>query len=240
MNAAANSPRVPPPSHYENLLRRFTFVLAVAVLVRFVAGCAAPAGPHVAIHVAPVAEAAAEPVFVNAPIDTRAIVILVHGFQRVCLGAAVGPKHIYTAAHCLRPGLGFVPSTTWLARGGVASPGAVVPLTPLFSDAGIDRAFLEHDGPPLEAWLDIAPVPRDAWVWATVYREAPARFERLLDTSGEPGYFAAARIEHGDSGGPVITADGAFVGIVTHCRNNIDQTYACNGGGLWRPFGVVY
>lgn len=220
------------------LLARVRLWLRLAPLL-FAVSCAVPvSAPPAAVTVPP----AAEPTFVDAPIDARAVVVIVSGFQRICTGVAVSPVHIYTAAHCVRQNMGFVRADAWLAKGGVAPPSAVVPLELVSSDAGLDRALftLAAGAAALPAWLEIMPARRDDWVWAVVYREAPARLERLLDTSGEPGYFAAAPVDHGDSGAPVIAENGTLVGIVTNCRGPVELVDVCTGGGTWRPFGIEY
>lgn len=236
---AYRAPRALAGVQVRRLLARLRLWLRLAPLL-FAVACAAPVGPPERARAAVVSPV--EPRFVDAPVDPAAIVVIVHGFQRICLGVAVSPVHVYTAAHCTRDGLTFVRGDVWLERGGVARPSDLVPLTLVSADAGLDRALLEAPSDAaLDTWLDIAPARRDAWVWAVVYREAPARLERILDTSGEPGYFASAPIQHGDSGAPVIAENGALVGLVTNCRDYTDTEADCDaGGGVWRPFGVDY
>lgn len=219
------------------LLARLRAWLRLAPLL-FAVACAAPVSAPVVVT--PTVEP--EPAFVEAPIDPRAVMVIVSGWQRICTGVAVSPVHVYTAAHCVRDTLGLVRADVWLAGGGVAPPSVVVPLELVSSDVGLDRALLAlgAGAEPLPAYVEILPARRDAWVWAVVYREAPARLERLLDTSGEPGYFAAAPVTHGDSGAPVIAENGALVGIVTNCRGPVELVDVCTGGGLWRPFGIEY
>jgi hypothetical protein len=225
---------------------------ALAVTLLALVGCSAAPGAHRLEAQAVIVEAPTDDsdhVFLTAPIDTRAVVVLISGYQRKCTGVAVTPWHIYTADHCLQDAdavgvqstLRFVTAQHWADRGGTLAANEPHTTTVIARDAGMDRALLQSSV-ELEAFLDIAPVHRDEWVWTVVQRDA--RWEALLDTSGEPGKFAAnVPIDHGDSGAPVINVYGQLVGITTNCLNDheIDNPATnCDGGGRWRPFAMWY
>jgi hypothetical protein len=159
-----------------------------------------------------------------------------------CGATAIGARHVMTAAHCLakrdnRPlpvepgaeGPGYVDGATWAASAGGFAP--LVATVVVWSDVARDLAMLET-AEDLPAWLPVRSVADREPVWAIVQRAAPTRFDELLDESGEAGWLSTAPVEVGDSGSPVVGADGSLVGVLVSCEGDV-EAQTCRGGGWY-------
>lgn len=140
-----------------------------------------------------------------------------------CGAALIGPTLLVTAAHCVHG------QHRYRRDGAAVSHG----LDLIALNSADDVAWFRTRA-PVDAWFRRRAAVDGEHVFALVRRDD--QWVALAETSGVVGHFShGVPIRHGDSGSPVVGADGAIVGIVVTCFVKTGVPGVCIGGGNWRP-----
>lgn len=198
--------------------------VAVAALTALLAGCGAAEQPTPA---EPSVSAASAPVPTDVINERAASVVKVEGIATSCgkrlsgTGFVIGPGQVMSMAHAVAGA-----ETVSVLAGDTSYPATVVFFDPLrdvsiLDVPGLALPELAFTVLPATSGADVAML---GYPGGDAFAAAPGRVDDVLDLIGTDIYGAEpvtrevvvfeAPVEPGNSGGPIITADGMVVGMI--------------------------